>query len=75
MAPAVNDQLPAPSALVVPKVPDTDEMTLTVELASAVPLKVGVLSLVILSVDELPLSEPAARSGVDGEDGAVWSTV
>src|SRR5687768_5675995 len=35
-------------------------------LASDEPLKVGVVSLVILSVVELPVSLAASRSGVDG---------
>ena len=47
----------------------------TVLLASAVPLKVGVLSVVILSLFELPVSSEEERSGVDGADGAVQSTV
>ena len=34
--------------------------------ASAVPVIVGVVSVVILSVLELPVSELAERSGVDG---------
>ncbi len=73
--PEVNDQFPLPSAVVVPKVPSTEEITATVELASAVPLNVGVLSLVILSVLDKPESEPAARSGVDGAAGAEVSIV
>ena len=36
---------------------------------------VGVVSLVLLSVFEEPVSEPAARSGVDGAEGAVRSRV
>ena len=36
---------------------------------------VGVVSVVLLSVDELPVSEAAARSGAPGADGAVVSTV
>ncbi len=42
---------------------------------SAVPVKVGVVSLVMLSVLEEPVSLPASRSGVDGAAGAVVSTV
>ena len=45
----------------------------TVLLASAVPVKVGVVSLVLLSVFELPESEPLSRSGVDGAAGVVVS--
>ena len=36
---------------------------------------VGVLSLVLLSVLDDPVSDPLARSGVDGADGAVRSRV
>ncbi len=43
-------------------------------LASAVPVKVGVVSDVMLSVDDEPVSDDAARSGVEGADGAVAST-
>ena len=39
--------------------------------ASAVPVIVGVVSVVILSVLELPVSEWAERSGVDGAQGAI----
>ncbi len=42
-------------------------------LASAVPVNVGVLSDVMLSVEELPKSEAALRSGVVGADGAELS--
>jgi hypothetical protein len=45
----------------------------TVLPASAVPVKVGVGSLVTLSVLELPVSEAAARSGVEGGGGGVVS--
>src|SRR2546421_481562 len=70
----VTDQLPEPSAAPVP----TGLLSLnslTVLLASAVPLKVGVVALVILSVLEVPVSEAAIRSGVDGALGAVVSIV
>ena len=73
--PAVNDQLPLPSAVVVPSVPLTELITVTVLLASAVPVNVGVVSLVTLSVEELPVSDAAERSGADGAAGAVVSTV
>ena len=36
-------------------------------------LIVGVLSLVLLSVDDEPVSEPESRSGADGATGAVAS--
>ena len=40
---------------------------------SAVPTKVGAVSLVRLSVVDEPVSVVAARSGADGADGAVVS--
>ncbi len=49
--------------------------TSTVALAWAVPVNVGVVSLVRLSVLEVPVSLPAARSGVAGAAGAVVSMV
>ena len=75
-AEVVMVQLPEPSAVpdpisVVPSV----SYSLTVALASAVPLKVGVVSLVMLSVLELPLSVPAVMSGALGAPGAVASMV
>jgi len=45
----------------------------TVLLASAVPVKDGVASLVRLSVSELPESDAAIRSGAVGAAGAVSS--
>ena len=62
-------QLPLPLAVVVP-IEEPSEKSSTVLLASAVPVKVGVVSSVILSVVELPESEAEERSGVDGADGA-----
>jgi hypothetical protein len=47
----------------------------TVLPASAVPVKVGVVTLVILSVLDAPLSDASARSGTDGAVGAVVSIV
>ena len=47
----------------------------TVLPASAVPVKVGVVSLVILSVWELPVSLAESKSGVEGAAGAVLSSV
>ena len=72
--PDVKLQSPLLSACVVPKelLPANNS---TVLLASAVPVKVGVVSLVLLSVLEIPVSDEAARSGVEGGDGAVASTV
>ena len=58
-------QLPLPSAVVVPSTVLPSSNT-TALLASAVPEKVGVVTLVLLSVLELPLSLVAAMSGVVG---------
>ena len=60
------------SAVVVP-MEELLEKSSTVLFASAVPVKVGVVSVVILSVLELPVSESAERSGVDGAEGAIES--
>ena len=38
------------------------------------PLIVGVVSDVLLSVDEVPESDDGARSGTDGDNGAIAST-
>ena len=67
-------QFPLLSAVVVPKelLPAKSS---TVLLASAVPVKVGVVSLVRLSLLDVPLSESAARSGTDGAAGADVSVV
>ena len=43
--------------------------------ASAVPVKVGVVTLVMLSVLDKPLSDAVSRSGADGAAGAVVSMV
>src|SRR5947208_7112050 len=65
-----------PSAVAVPEPTATPSLKIaTVLFASAVPLKVGVVTLVILSVGELPVSEAAIRSGADGGLGAVASIV
>src|SRR4051812_35979340 len=57
----------APVALAVP-VPTTtpSERISTARFAPAVPVKVGVVSLVLLSVLEVPPSDEAARSGTLG---------
>ena len=47
----------------------------TVVEAGAVPLKIGVVILVMLSVDDLPLSVSVVRSGVEGTVGAAVSMV
>ena len=69
----VMDQLPAVAVVVPMEV--TPSNSSTVESASAVPLKVGVVSLVMSSVLEAPESLAGSRSGVDGAAGALVSTV
>ena len=69
-------KLQLPSSFVVVEPSDEPSAKSSTELlASAVPVKVGVESLVRLSEEELPLSEAAARSGVEGAGGPVESTV
>ena len=65
---------PLPLATAAPRIV-APSLSVTVLPAAAVPLTVGVVSLVTLSVAEVPLSEPAARSGVDGAAGAAVSIV
>ena len=72
--PSVKTQFPLLSAVVVPNELDPANSS-TVLLASAVPVRVGVVSLVMLSLFDGPVSEAAARSGVVGGEGAVVSTV
>src|SRR3954454_20205765 len=67
-------QLPLPSAVPLPTWV-APSYSVTVLPASAVPVKVGVATLVRLSVLDAPESEAAARSGVDGALGAVVSMV
>ena len=61
----VIDQAPAPSAFTDP-IAVTPSNRVTVLFASAVPVKVGVVTLVMLSELLPPLSEPAERSGMLG---------
>jgi len=63
---AVTLQLPLPSTVPVPTVPLTLLIRVIVLPACPVPSNVGVLSDVRLSVDEVPVSLDALRSGVDG---------
>jgi hypothetical protein len=58
-------QLPPESAVVVP-ISVEPEYSFTVLPAGAVPVNVGVVSLVLLSVLDAPVSDAATRSGVDG---------
>ena len=66
---AVIVQVPPPVTTAVPTVPFTLEINVTVAPTSPVPVKVGVLSFVMLSVLEMPESVPAVRSGVVGAFG------
>jgi hypothetical protein len=71
----VTLQLPAPSAVAVPStVEPSVSYTVTSEFDSAVPVRVGVESLVMLSELEVPLSEAAERYGLLGALGGVVST-
>ena len=47
---------------------------MTVAPTTAVPVKVGVVALVMLSVSSKPVSDAAARSGAEGAAGAILST-
>ena len=67
-------KLQLPSLFVVVEPSDEPSAKSSMELfASAVPVKVGVESLVRLSVWEIPLSDAVIRSGVDGIGGGVSS--
>ena len=66
----VKLQFPLPFATVVPSDIEPSNNS-TVLPASAVPLNVGVLSLVMLSVFEAPVSLAGSKSGVDGAGVAV----
>jgi hypothetical protein len=70
----VTLQLPAPSVKAAPNivVPSVSN-TLTIKSDSAVPVRVGVESIVMLSELEVPLSEMTERSGVLGGLGGVLS--
>ena len=72
-APVVIDQFPETSAVVVPSDVEPESSSIDVS-ASAVPLIVGVSSLVILSLS-LPVSLAVARSGIAGAAGEVASIV
>ena len=66
-------QLPLLSAVVVP-IESPLANTSTKDPASAVPMKLGVLSLVRLSVAEIPESAKAISSGVVGAPGGTLSS-
>jgi hypothetical protein len=67
--------LQAPAAAVTDPTGVASLYNVTVEPVSAVPLNVGVVSDVRLSVELEPKSDAASRSGVDGVVGAVVSIV
>src|SRR5256885_13079336 len=76
--PLITFQLPEPSALPVPARVGPPPLFLNrsiLALISAVPEKVGVVVLVMLSVLKAPVSSPATRSGVDGFGGTTVSIV
>ena len=67
-------QLPEPSDVVVPStVVPLVSYKVTMLLAVAVPLKIGVVVFVMLSELDAPESVPMVMSGVLGADGAVVS--
>lgn len=68
----VKLQLPEPSAMAVP-IDAPPSYTVTVAFASVVPLRVGIVLLVTLSLLEIPESEAVVRSGTEGALGAVVS--
>src|ERR1700735_3088137 len=68
------DHAPAAFAVAVPIVV-APSSSVIFEPASAVPLMVGVVTLVMWSALEAPLSEAVARTGTFGAAGAVVSTV
>lgn len=67
------DQFPAVAVPVPTTVPSAE--IVTVAPASAVPIRVGVVTFVMLSVDEKPESDTESRSGVEGGSGAVVSVL
>jgi len=71
---AVMLQFP-PAVVAVPLATPSTSKVMVVPFSVSVPVKVGFLTLVMLSVFEVPLSVPAVMSGVEGTAGAVLSTV
>jgi hypothetical protein len=70
----VTVQLPLESAVALPIWVEPAN-SLTVLPPAAVPVKVGVLSVVVLSVLDAPVSEAAVKSGAEGTPGAAVSIV
>src|SRR6185312_9054767 len=68
----VIDQKPVASALPVPTITAPSD-NVTKALASALPVNVGVVTLVVLSVFDAPLSDAADRSGLLGVAGTAVS--
>ena len=66
-------QLPAPSEVVVPSTVPSVSYKVTVLLAVAVPLKIGVVLPVMLSESDVPESVTLVMSGALGAVGAVVS--
>ena len=71
----VMDQLPLPSAVVVPTTPSMSDVSVTVVPTTAVPASVGVVTFVVSSVLLVPESLATSRSGALGAAGAVVSMV
>ncbi len=66
----VIDQLPSAAVVVPNTVVPSVSFKVTVEPLSAVPVKVGVVTLLISSVFEIPVSLLLLKSGVEGALGA-----
>ena len=66
-------QFPRPSETAVPTSVSASFTMRMVVFGAAVPVRVGVMALVMLSAD--PVSEPGARAGAGGAVGAVVSMV
>ena len=73
IVPVVKDQFPDPLAVVVPSEMPLSKIS-TVEFGSAIPVSVGVLSDVMSSVSETPVSLVDSKFGNEGT-GATESTV
>ncbi|MNV96331.1 hypothetical protein D3C71_1913230 [compost metagenome] len=67
------DQFPLVATAVPSTVVPSVSYKVTVEPASAVPVNTGIVTLVMLSEFEIPLSLAVAITGVDGAFGAVVS--
>jgi hypothetical protein len=72
-ATTVMDQVPVVGSAIVEPIAAVPSSSVTVLPGPAVPVKVGVVMLVMLSVLDVPLSDAAIRSGVAGAAGGVLS--